>query len=149
MDPRLFILTGPAVRERACRFISNEAPADWRVRVEPARKSRDQEERYHAMANDIADQWHFMGQRWDRDDMKRLLIDLFAETMRLAGTPLHHDGRVVPSLDGKRIVQLGIQSKKFYVKEASEFIEFLFALGAEKGIEWSDPTMRREREAAT
>lgn len=148
MDSRLFFLSAPAVRERACKFIRDEAPADWRVKVEPRAKKREQEERYHAMVNDIAQQWYFNGQRWDREDMKRLLIDLFAETMRLAGTPLHHDGRVVPSIDGKRIVQLGIQSRKFYVKEASEFIEFLFALGAEKGIEWSDPTMRRQEEEA-
>jgi len=71
--------------------------------------------------------------------MKRLLIDEFAEEMRLAGTPLHHDGRVTPSLDGRRIVQLGIQSRDFYVKEASQFIEYLYAVGAERNVVWSEP----------
>ena len=85
-----------------------------------------------------------MGQRWHADDMKRLMIDMFAETMRQLGEPLHHDGRVVPSIDGKRVVQLGIQSSDFYVKEASAFIEFLFSFGAEHGIEWSDPAQRNQ-----
>ena len=56
-----------------------------------------------------------------------------------AGTPLHHDGRIVPSFDGRRIVQLGIQSRDFYVKEAAAFIEFLYAFGAARGVRWSEP----------
>ena len=58
--------------------------------------------------------------------------------MRQAGTPVHHDGRVVPSIDGRRVVQLGIQSRDFYVGEASAFIEYLFAFGVEHDIKWSD-----------
>jgi hypothetical protein len=71
--------------------------------------------------------------------MKRLLIDEFADEMRAAGTPIHHDGRVIPSLDGRRIVQLGIQSRDFYVKEAAQFIEFLYAFGAARDVKWSEP----------
>ncbi len=120
----------------------NDAPSGWRVHCSPPVKRRAQEERYHAMIGDIARQHQFMGRHWDADDMKRLLVDAFAQAMRGAGTPLHHDGRVVPSLDGQRVVQLGIQTSEFYVAEASEFIEYLFAFGAEHGIEWTDPTLK-------
>ncbi len=70
--------------------------------------------------------------------MKRLLVDEFADEMRLAGTPLHHDGRVIPSFDERRIVQLGVQTTEFYVKEAAQFIEFLYAFGAMRGVEFKE-----------
>ena len=88
---------------------------------------------------DIARQVEHIGRKWEADDMKRLLIDEFADEMRAAGTPLHHDGRIVPSFDGRRIVQLGIQSRDFYVKEAAAFIEFLYAFGAARDVRWSEP----------
>ena len=44
-------------------------------------------------------------------------------------------GKVAPSLDGERVVQLGLQSHKFTVEEGSEFIEWLMAWMADKGIE--------------
>jgi hypothetical protein len=141
-DKRSFILAHPEARRRAMACVA-DAPAGYAVEVREPTKKRIQEERYHAMIGDIAKQMEHIGRKWDADDMKRLLIDEFADQMRAAGTPLHHDGRVVPSLDGRRIVQLGIQSSDFYVKEASQFIEFLFALGAERGIRWTDPTLYR------
>lgn len=137
-EARIFNLVHAEARRRAAAYIVDDAPAGWRVSVKPQAKRRIQEERYHAMIGDIAQQWEFMGQKWHLEDMKRILVDAFAEAMREAGTPIHHDGRIIPSIDGRRVVQLGIQTSKFYVKEASDFIEYLFAFGAEKGIRWSD-----------
>ena len=134
---RTVILRDDATCAQAVKYI-NEAPRPSVMRIRPEGKNRDQEERYHAMIGDIAKQVKFMGRLWDQDDMKRLLVDAFAEAMRQAGTPLHHDGRVVPSIDGRRIVQLGIQTSAFYKKEASEFIEYLFAYGAENNVVWSE-----------
>lgn len=143
-EARIFNLVHGEARRRAAAYIVGEAPEGWRVTVRPQAKRRAQEERYHAMVGDFAKQWEFAGQKWHRDDMKRLLVDAFAEAMRQAGTPLHHDGRVVPSLDGRRVVQLGIQTSDFYVKEASDFIAYLFAFGEEKGIQWSDEARAAE-----
>lgn len=137
IDRRIFTLAHAEARRRAAEAV-RLAPDGYVVRVSPPGKSRDQEERYHAMIGDIAKQWTFMGRKWDADDVKRILVDAFAEAMRQAGTPLHHDGRIVPSIDGLRVVQLGIQTSKFRKAEASEFIEFLFAWGAEEGIAWSN-----------
>jgi hypothetical protein len=69
----------------------------------------------------------------------------FADEMRHAGTPLHHDGRLIPSEDGRRVIQLGIQTSEFTIKEAAAFIEFLCAWGEARGVEWVE---RRELEAA-
>jgi hypothetical protein len=133
MNKKTFFLAHPAARRNAAAYCM-EAPDGWMVVVSEPTKKRIQEEKYHAMIGEIAAQVEHIGRKWDADDMKRLLIDEFAEEMRLAGTPLHHDGRVIPSFDGRRIVQLGIQSRDFYVKEAAQFIEFLYSFGAARGV---------------
>ena len=109
------------------------------VRIGPEKRRDVQNDKYHAQIEDIAKQTEYAGKRWDEDDMKRILIDEFAEEMRNAGTPLHHDGRLIPSENGRRVIQLGIQSREFWVKEASAFIEFLYAWGAERDVQWSEP----------
>lgn len=136
MDRRQFVLVHAQARAGAMQAV-HTAPDGWVVEIKPPAKRREQEERYHAMIGDIARQWKFLGNRVDADDAKRLLVDAFAKVMRDAGTPLRHDGRVVPSIDGQRVVQLGIQTRDFTVREASGFIEYLFAFGAEHGVEWS------------
>ncbi len=144
---RTFVLVHDQARNNAARAIV-EAPAGWMVVVSEPVKKRIQEEKYHAMIGDIARQVEHIGRKWEADDMKRLLIDEFADEMRAAGTPLHHDGRIVPSFDGRRIVQLGIQSRDFYVKEAAAFIEFLYAFGAMRDVRWTEPAARPALEPA-
>jgi hypothetical protein len=137
MSKRVFILSHDLARRRAVQAVA-DAPAGYVIQVSEPTKKRIQEEKYHAMVSDIAKQSEYAGKRWDDDDMKRILIDEFADEMRLAGTPLHHDGRLIPSENGRRVIQLGIQSRDFYVKEASQFIEFLFSWGADRNVVWSE-----------
>lgn len=136
---RPLVITGEVARKAICRHVM-ESPDGYIVRISEPKKKRIQEEKYHAMIGDIAKCCEFMGRRWDEEDWKRLLVDAFAEAMREAGTPLHHDGRVVPSLDMERVVQLGIQTRDFRVAEAANFIDYLYAWGAEQTPEvvWSD-----------
>lgn len=135
---RVFVMAHDTARDRAIRAVRDAADG-MVVEIREPSKSRDQEAKYHAMFSDFARQCEFMGQKWDADDWKRLLVDLFAKTMRELGTPLHHDSRIVPSLDGQGVVQLGVQTRQFWKGEASNFIEFLYVAGAERGVEWSDP----------
>lgn len=140
MSRRVFMLVHAEARRRAAACCM-DSPDGYMVTVSEPAKKRIQEEKYHAMFGDIARQCEFIGKKWDAEDWKRLLVDAFALAMREAGTPLHHDGRVVPSLDGQRVVQLGIQTRDFYVREAAEFISFLYAWGDERGVEWTEPAM--------
>lgn len=137
MSKQLFRLVHGEARRRAMAAVA-DAPEGHVVRISEPAKRREQEEKYHAMIGDIARAWTFIGRKWHREDVKRLLVDEFAHAMREAGTPLHHDGHVVPSIDGKRIVQLGIQTRDFWVSEASQFIEFLYAFGSDIDVEWSE-----------
>jgi len=143
VSKQIFILRNEAIRRRAMEAAWN-APENYKLTIAEQAKSRDQEEKYHSMIGDIAKVALFMGNKHHPDDWKRLLVDAFAKVMRDAGTPLHHDGRVIPSLDFERVVQLGIQTRDFYKAEGSQFIEYLYSYGAECGAVWTN----EKREAA-
>lgn len=107
-------------------------------------KSRDQEQKYHAMIGDIARQFQHCGKHWSADDMKRLLIDQFKrDTINDVNIrDLWASMGVVdmaPALDGSGVVVLGVQSRKFPLRLAIIFIEWLYAFGAELRIEWTEP----------
>lgn len=91
-------------------------------------RSIDQNSMFHSLIGQIAKQAQHFGAQWDTESFKRFLIDQWAhETGRATG-------KVVPSLDGQRLVQLGLQSRKFSKQDASEFTEWLFAWGTNNGI---------------
>jgi hypothetical protein len=99
--------------------------------LKPAAKNRQTEEKYHAIIGEIAAQAIHLGSKWDDESWKRLLLDKFAkETGRARG-------RVIPSLDGDGVVEVGLLSRKFSQADGSEFIEWLQAWCVENGVELS------------
>ena len=98
------------------------------LEVKDASKSREQEEKYHAIIGDIAKQAQHMGSKWSAEDWKRLLVDKFMREH------CHSDSTVIPNLDATGIVQLGLQTRHFTKEQASEFVEFLQAWSAENGV---------------
>lgn len=116
-----------------------DAPIGYVVEINEPPKSREQESKYHAMFSDIAMACEYLGGKMSPDDWKRVLVDAFAKYKRSIGEPLRHDGRIVPSLDGQGVVQLGVQTRKLLKAEAGELIEFLYAFGAERDVKWSEP----------
>jgi hypothetical protein len=98
------------------------------LEIKDATKSRDQEEKYHAMIGEIAKQAQHLGAKWDSESWKRLLVDQFCKDNGLK------TGAVIPNLAGDGIVQLGQQTRKFTKEQASEFVEWLHAWGAEHGV---------------
>lgn len=111
--------------------------------VREARKSREQEQKYHAMFTDIARQWSPHGKKRDSETIKRLCVDQFwrdtkddpdlKEFWEEMG-----ELEMLPSLDGSGVVAIGWQTHRFPKKLASALVEWLYALGAEVGIVWSD-----------
>lgn len=148
IDKRTLLLREEANRERAI-IILQRLPIDperpVRVVIDdplPA-KSRDQEQKYHAMIGDIARQFQHCGKYWSADDMKRLLIDQFKrDTINETGIrDLWASMGIVdmaPALDGSGVVVLGVQSRKFPLRLAVIFIEWLYAFGTELNIKWGD-----------
>ena len=101
------------------------------LEIKQANKSREQEEKYHAMIGEIANQAQHLGAKWDAESWKRLLVDQFCRENDIK------TGAVIPNLSGDGIVQLGFQTRKFTKEQASEFVEWLHAWGAEHGITYS------------
>jgi hypothetical protein len=98
------------------------------LEIKTASKSRVQEEKYHAMIGEIAKQAQHLGSKWDAESWKRLLVDQFCRDNGIK------TGAVIPNLSGDGIVQLGHQTRKFTKEQASEFVEWLHAWGAEHGV---------------
>ena len=98
------------------------------LEIKTASKSRVQEEKYHAMIGEIARQTQHLGSKWDAESWKRLLVDQFCRDNGIK------TGAVIPNLSGDGIVQLGHQTRKFTKEQASEFVEWLHAWGAEHGV---------------
>ena len=98
------------------------------LEIKDALKSRDQEEKYHAMIGEIAKQAQHLGSKWDAESWKRLLVDQFCKDIGLK------TGAIIPSLSGDGIIQLGFQTRNFTKEQASEFVEWLHAWGAENGV---------------
>ena len=121
---------GHKVLTDAWTQIKAELMAGHKISLTFKRQSRsDQQNKlFHAIIADIAKQAEHAGARWDLESWKRFLVDQWAkETGRSSG-------RVAPSLDGERVVQLGMQTRHFNKAEASEFTEWLFAWCSENGI---------------
>lgn len=112
------------------------------ITVQRPSKTREMESKYHAMIADISKQTDLDGKKYGVETWKAWLVDEFQEEMKRQGTPLSHPGRVIPSLDGQRVVSIRASTKSFRVFEASQFIEFLYSQGTEFGVRWSEPVMK-------
>lgn len=98
------------------------------LEIKQQNKSREQEQKYHAIICEVAQQaWH-MGSKWDSETWKRLLVDKYCRETGL-------NSQIMANLDNDGLVQLGFQTRKFTKEQASEFVEFLLAWCAENGIE--------------
>lgn len=101
------------------------------LEIKPASKSRDQEQKYHAIIGDIAKQAQHMGAKWDAETWKRLLVDKYVREIGLTS-------KIMANLDNDGLVQLGFQTRKFTKEQASEFVAFLICWCDQNGIELND-----------
>lgn len=149
MKPRKILLIGEQQRQTALTAIAAlpvGAGIEVVIREGRTSKTREQEERYHAMLGDVAKQCRHLNVALGLETWKRLAIDQFKrDTLTdpecCANYWARNQLNVIPSLDGSAIVVLGEQSRHFPVAVASVFIEWLYAFGAERGVSWSDPTI--------
>jgi hypothetical protein len=142
-----FKLVHESARRNAISAVAR-APDGYCVEIKEANKSRDQEAKYHAIFSDVAKQVEFMGRKRDAETWKRLLVDAFARLKTAEGDPVQGVGAIVPNLDGSGFVQLGVQTRRFSKRHASEFIEFLLAWGVDQNVVWSDPAPQGYEELA-
>ena len=117
-------------RQRAIRAVQ-EAPEGYVVTISEPKRNLEQNARMWAMLADVSRQVDWYGKKLDPTDWKHL----FSSSLRRLD--------VVPNLDGTGFVALGLSTSRMSVREMSDMIELVFAFGAERGVEWTDPAERR------
>jgi hypothetical protein len=90
-----------------------------------------------AMLGDIAKQipWmvNFQLRLLSPEDWKTVLSACFKQETRLAST-----------IDGDGFVLLGARTSRMTPRQMSEFIEFIYAFGASRGVKWTEPKPKSE-----
>ena len=111
-------------RERAKRLI-DQAPDGFVCEVKEPRRTNEQSEKMWAMLTDISHAKP-MGRRHTPDDWKAILMNACG-----------WECQFIEGLDGRPFPQ-GFRSSKMTKKQMTDFIEYLFAFGAEHGVRWTD-----------
>lgn len=133
MSKRSFVIISEAVRERAIEWL-RQLPLKSVVRTDdkPTR-SGAQNDRFHAMLDDVAAQiqWRDVFQRpikMTRENWKRFFLQMYKrETL------------IVPNEDGTGFYDLGVRSSELSVSEMSDCMELIAAFGAERGVKFKEP----------
>ena len=135
---RKFVILSEIIRERAIEYL-RALPLGSMLQIrEGEGRSLDQNALLWPLLEDVSEQVLYHGNKLSPDDWK----DVFSAS--LAG-----ELRMAPTLDGQRIVLLGLRTSKMTKKKFSQLIELIYAYGTEKGVEWSEVEhVEREHEAA-
>jgi NinB protein len=125
-----FILATSAIVERAIGLI-RVVPRNSRVTIKGPKRTLPQNDRMWAMLTDFAAQTDHFGAKMPPPAWKEVLLDA-----------LGHEGRAVPSLDGSRLIRIGNSSSELSVQQMSDFLEFIAAVGAQRGVVFHAPEYR-------
>lgn len=102
----------------------------WTLAIKPPTRSGEQNDRLHAMLDDIADQVEWAGAKRDSEAWK----DIFTAALRSA----NHNLDVVPGINGG-FVLLGMHTSSMTVAEMTDLMTLMEAFGAEHGVVFREP----------
>jgi len=143
IEKRVIHLVHDDAKERAAAAMRDPVYHGCKVTISPPAKTRPQEERAHAMIGDISEQVRIFDRLWDEETIKRLCVDQFRRDT--SNDPDFKDDwesmgimEVMPSLDGRGVVSVGWQTRRFSKKLYGGFIEWLFSFGASHEVVWSE-----------
>lgn len=128
------ILSTPTARRTALAYVA-DAPEGYVVTIKPATRSTEQNAAMWAALHDVSRQVEWYGRKLEPEDWKHV----FSASLRRL--------QVVPNLDGTGFVALGLSTSRMTKRELSDMLDLIHAFGAERGVEWSDPAMRRPEAA--
>lgn len=127
-DKRMVKLVTKAHRQRAIALVSS-APEGYVVTIQEPTRSLEANAKMWAMLQDIS-RCQPMGRKHTPDDWKAI-------AMNACGW----ECQFIEGLDGRPFPQ-GFRSSNLTVRQMSVLIEFLYSLGAEHGVIWTDPQDR-------
>lgn len=99
------------------------------VRLGRPIRNADQNALQWALLTEVSQQIEHCGMKLSKDDWKALMSASFENEVRM-----------VPNLNNNGFVMLGARTSQYSKKKMSEFIEFIYAAGSERGVKWSDIT---------
>ena len=130
MSPQIYYLVHDVARKRAVDAVLS-APMGWKVTLREPGRSLDQNGLMWPLLKCFSGQlkWPVNGElmRMSSDDWKDVLT---------AGFNREHL-RIAQGLDSG-VVLLGLRTSNFSKRRFSEFIEFLYATGVERGVEFEE-----------
>ncbi len=101
------------------------APDGYVMTLKEATRTLDQNAKLWAMLSDVSQQVEWYGNRLTSEEWK----DVFSASLKRQ--------KVVPGLDGGFVV-CGQRTSQMGKREFAEFIELIYAFGAQHGVKWSD-----------
>ena len=120
MNLALFIAAHQTARDRASAFCQS-CPEGTVMEFREPKRSGEQNALLHALCGEVAKSRTWHGVTLDGEGWKRIFCEAWSRT---EGKP---QGRLVPSLDGRGIVALGIQTRSLSKGDMSDLIEFIHA----------------------
>lgn len=123
-------LVGPRQREHAKRLI-DIAPIGDMVRIGKETRSEEQNRKLWPMIDDLRRQIPELAER-TRDDIKLQFLNALGVEMRF-----------LPTLEGEGVFPVGLRSSTLTKAQFSGLLELLYAYGAKRDVQWSDPAERR------
>lgn len=137
MGKKLLVLWCDEKRREAAALCMN-AEKETRVTFMDPKRTLDQNSRFHAMCDDVSRQikWTDVFGRpitMTPENWKRFFLAMWKrETL------------VVPNEDGTGFYDLGVRSSEMSVAEMGDVMELISAFGAQRGVQFRDPTGREE-----
>lgn len=126
-EKRIFHLVHAEARRRAMSAVA-DAPAGYRITVEPARRSLDQNAKFHAICSDLAaSKTPWMGKPRDAAAWKVLLVSGHAVATK-------EGAEIVPGLEGE-FVNLRESTARMSKRRGSSLIEYALAFCALHGVQ--------------
>jgi hypothetical protein len=133
MSAQTFRLVHDMARQRAMQAVK-EAPAGFVVKIKEETRTLDQNAKLWPMLADISKQVDWYGQKLTDEEWK----DVFTAALKKQ--------KVVPGLDGGFVV-CGQRTSKMPKREFCDLIELMYAFGAERCVQWSEPAKEAYQDA--
>lgn len=127
-ERQLYRLVHATARQLASRACIN-APDGYVVEIKPRTRSLDQNAKMWVMLADLSRQVEWYGQRLTSEEWKDVLTAALKKQ------------KAVPGIDGGFVV-IGARTRNMTIREMSDLVELMYAFGAERDVQWSDPAPR-------
>lgn len=128
---RPLFITGEVARKAICRHVL-AAPDGYVVTIKEPTRNLEQNAKMWAMLEDLAEQCDWHGNKLVAEEWKDLLSAGLVQS------------KAVPNLTGNGFVILGQRTSRLTKSQFAALIELIYAFGAERGVEWSEPPVEAD-----